>query len=351
MMEVDGAETVLDTDEDKAAVIADFDPPPTGIAGAPGYAIQVFRRQREIKGKIVEINGQLEEAEKDRNKVEAVFGQAAIDHGLIPETAEEIQEKVQEAERAIAGAMARNEKATMVHQNELERIDQEVRDLTERLGPLAERERTYKAEYKAAQAEFRRHAMMLRRKQIEVRNIEKILAKGKMEPGAIEQSKQRIASIKTEIVGLMKPAKAAENKVLVLRKEGNKIGTKVKPVQKQIKELEAAKEKAIETFETEMGDAAQAAKRARVWKQSRLAEAGRSCFDEAPRPEIPGTEPIIPQILECRSVVQGIQDELDLHIKALDAHDDESMKKGIMLIAGVGALFVAGILLTVVMLI
>jgi hypothetical protein len=328
-----------EVDDEKAAALADFGPPPLSIFGAPGYAINVMWRQRAIKAKIKEINEQMSEVEKDRNKVEALFGQAAIDHGLMPETAEEIKAKVEEAERAITMAMARNEKASLQHKQELERYDQEVRDAEAAIVPLLEREKNFKADFRAAQTEYRRYAIPVHRRQIEIRNLEKAIKKKK----ADENAPQRIATLQAEVKKLTQAYKEAERKLNKVKAEGMKLGSLVKPLRARVKAAAAEKEKAIEVFEQSMGEVAASAKRARIWKQSRLAEAGRQCFDEKPRPAIPGTERLVPGIASERRHVASIQEELDLHIHALDAFDGDSMRKAQLIGLVIGLLVVAGV--------
>jgi len=319
-----------DVSEAKVAELAGFGPAPENILGAPGYAMRVMSRQKELKETIADINDRMSKAEAERDGAEATLGQAAMDFGLVPDAAREIEAKVAEAEKSISAARGRTDHETEQHKEELARLDGELKQVRDMLEPLVQRERIIADEVSAAETHHRRAAAVVQRSQIQIRNLES--GKGSVMPG--DDPAGQLAQLKSQLAPQQAQANEAAQKLAAVQKEETGLKSQMSPLRKKQQKLEEERQASIDAYEEAMGERSAEAKRANAWRRSRLAVAGRQVYDQKPRPRLTDGDRLFARIDASRQKVKNIQAELDLHLRALDAFDAEAVGQAKLVLYG-----------------
>lgn len=320
------------------AAVSGFGPPPSSYLGAPAYALRVLARQRELKAKIREINELLAKAEAEQDGAVAQLGQAAIDFGLLPDMAEEIERKVSEAERSISTARGRSSQQAEHHKKELARLEGELATLRDAAAPLLEREKAQVEAVGETEENIRRLHAMIQRLQIEQRNLEPARSAG----AAGAAGRQRLVELQAELGKLQVTAQQEAAKLAQLKREGEAIANELFPLRRKLASLEDERKREIQSHEEKAGEASEASKRAFAWRRSQLAVAGRKVLQFAERPRLVDAERLYGRIAQSQEKVAKIQQELELHLQALDSFDRTAFERARLVgIVGAGVAFVA----------
>lgn len=319
--------------DDKASEIGGYGPAPDSALGAPAYALRVLKRQKELKELITELNDRLAKAEAERDGAEATLGQSALDYSLLPNLDEELKAKVTEAEKAITAAKRRSTKETERYQRSIERVDTELSSVRAELDPLVDREEALGDEIAEAETRHRRETAALQRAQIELRNLEQ----GKVQ-GDKAQQQARLQQLQGEIQTLEAQAAEAQRALQRTKQSAAQLEAQSAPLRKKLQTLEDQRQAANDEYEDALGLRSEEAKRAMAWRRSHLAVAGREVYDKETRPKLLDGARLFGRIEQSRAKVDALQSELELHLRALDAYDEDAYKMARYLALGAGGL-------------
>jgi hypothetical protein len=321
------ASPVVDVEPEAAERLAAFGPPPEAWWATPGYAYRVAMRRMDLRRALLARREELAKA------------QAAVDDALVELAGRgrTIASKA-EAYTRLLGAVAAAEgalrtqdsalaSATEAHQRELASLDARIGGFESELAAARAEERSFVEALARVDAIRERAEAMLKRTEIDLRSLTARLgpAAGAGSPELTAKKAERDAR-KDELEQALPPVTEARQKVTVARR-------KAAGVQEQVLTVKNERAAAVAAFGKR--GAAQGAQVADAQKDVRTAmtELGRAiAFDT----QIFGADwaQARSDLEALRGVVRARDEEVLTHVAALDAHDVEAYKRGVLIVAG-----------------
>lgn len=328
----------------EVAAVAGFGPPPRGLLGSIPYALRVRRRQKELRASLADINARLAKAETRRNRAESQIGQVAVDQGLVTaDGARDLTTKVQEAERSLAAARSRTTKDADKYAADTKRLEAEESTVKDVLARMIEHERGILDETAVAQTDHQRSEAKLHRAQIEMRNLDEIVAHG----DRTAEAEGRRPEI---LVQLAQAEKQARDHGAVVARLGDELAAlrqNIEAVKVRLDEIDQERQKIDGEYEERLGLHSETTRRASTWRRSRLAAIGREVHDRKPPPTLPGGARLFADVEYARNEMAEVEREAELNIRALDAFDRGAVARAKVAMLVAGGILLVGALVAV----
>jgi hypothetical protein len=326
----------LEVDPLEVGITSDFGPAPTNVVFAPGYALRVFLRRRELRAQIAELGATFEVAEKARDE-------------LLVALAEDVRAKAandEELAKLFAGVsaveeVARTRKANLVgvstEYDELSSKLEEARAVTE----VAATESAKTIEHTRATLAERRRVLdraeaRKKRAYIEIRGILDLVEKSGGGPSApqtakLDELERAVAAQKPELDAAA--AAVADTEATLHEAENGE-----RELAKQTRELERQRRALDARFKKQLGVRTGGVSDAEKDRALSLAAAARKVLALRGRDaDIP--KATLERIVQGDRVVLERALELEKHVRARNAYDVSAFKRGVAIAAG-AALFI-----------
>jgi hypothetical protein len=324
--------TALAVDPSEVALTAGFGPAPANAFAAIAYATRVVARRRELRARVQELNDRLTDAERDRDKLLSTMltGVRAElagspDGRRVLEPVTRIEAMAVQRLTALSGENADYERRA----TELSREEVSLQSERDANAKVVERAA---AELAARQHEHQREEAKKKRLYIEVTAVLDTVEKAGGRPTA-DQAAQ-LATREADIAA-HKPQldRAAEAVATASAGVESAQGTG-KALEKRARDLERRRAALAAESRKRIGAHTQSVDEAEAHLLLAAADASRGVLAARGRlVDVPGA--MLDAIQAADKMVADRLRELERHVRALDAHDAEGLKTGILTASGI----------------
>ncbi len=328
-------------------LLADYGKPPTAIYLAPLYSLRVFQRGRTLKPVLQQISARLAETERRRDQLLAEIVQAnlaAIEASerlqVLLEPVRKIDALAGERQAALAATNAEYARQVGAADEQIKAIQAEQTQLeavaVERAKLLAEREEL-----------FKRADVRQKRVYIELRSAREVAAQVTPAGGAppaehaarMAQLEQQAAAMQPDVDRLRQDLDAA-------RAEHDAVRARITQATRGIRQLQTQRQALADQFQKQLDVRHQGVSSAVAERDQALADAGRAVL--ATR-AIPLPAPDLERVRQVDAEVEALVKDNTRHLRALDAFDADTYKRGLNAVMALAAVVVLLTILAIVL--
>jgi hypothetical protein len=335
----------LPVDPMEVTLVADYGPPPQNAVLTPMYAYRVLSRRRALQRAVTEHHAALsrEEAERD-----GALAQLAHELRAVLEASEvfrRVLEPVREIERLAGDRNAALSQADAGFREQMGKFDQELGQLGEAMARASAvvTERSKAAE--ATENDLRRVEAKHKRVQIEIRGVLDVArqvvgpAGGDIPPAQAAQLAQlqaRATALEPELSSA-RAAHAASSAALA------EAQAELRRIEGQGRQLQRQKAEASGSLGQQLSARAAGVSEAEGQRIQALAEVARAVL--AARGSVAVPEANLQALGQHEARVEAQAVRLETHVRALDSHDRDKVRQGIILtLSAIGIVLLAIVL-------
>ncbi|HXK16530.1 MAG TPA: hypothetical protein VNG33_01905 [Polyangiaceae bacterium] len=335
----------LPIDPAEVALVAGYGPAPKNAVLTPVYAYRVYSRRAPLKKAIVELHAELNQAELLRDTELMQLATLLRPTLESSEVFRRLLEPIREIERLAGDRSAALSEADTGYKAQLARFDTELAQLRdgERAAQAACAEKALLKD--ASEKELRRAEAKHQRVQIEIRGVVD-LARQALGPAGGDMSPEHAA----KLADLQARGQALEPELTRARSAHgdtsaalDRADAEARRLQTQIRQLERQKATALGSLEQQLSARAAGVSEAEKQRRDALAEVARAVL--ASRGSVAVPQPTLDAIRQHDKRVEAAALRLETNLRALDSHDRERVKLGVILVLSAAALVLVSILL------
>jgi hypothetical protein len=334
----------LPIDSAEVALIAGYGNAPNNALLAPVYAYRVLARRGPLKRAIAEHHAALVQAELARD---TQLMQLATELRPVLEANEgfrRLLEPIREVERVATERNAALSEADAGYHEQMARFDAELAQLAEAVTNARAIYDHRRANAEGTEQELRRAEAKHQRVQIEIRGVMDIArqalgpAGGDMPPAEAA----RLAELQARATALEPELLRARSAHAAARSLQDQAQADLRRVQNQVGQVEREKGSAGSSLEKQLTARVAGVSEAEEQRRSALAEVARAAL--ATRGGVAVPEPLLQALRGHDQTVDAQATRHETHVRALDSHDRERVKQGVILVLSAAGIVLLSIL-------
>lgn len=318
--------SALEIGEDEVAREAEYGPAPSGLLGAPAYALRVVRRQRILRKRVAEADAELRAAEGERDArlaemvsaVRAELEQNPRFSALLAPLSK-LEQALSDGDRALAGVSAELD-------GELEAIDAELGRIRAEIAEKAQSEQALGKAFAERESTWKRADARLKRTNIEIRNLVESYRKPGEPPAPIPPDK---AALLEELKARLEEQKLEATRT---RDEHDRANAELSSAQHERAELEREARRieqqrlaVVRKYEKRIDVQSKGLHEIEHERVAVLAEIGRTLLAER---VIEIAPELLARVADADRTVGELSRKAALRLRALDSYDRAAVKQG-----------------------
>lgn len=330
----------LPIDVAEVASVAGYGPAPTNGLLAPVYAYRVLARRGPLKRAIAQHHAELTQAELARDTQLAQLTTELRPALETHEAFKRLLEPIREVERVAGERSTALSEADAGYREQMARFDAELAQLAAAAANAQATHEQRSADADATALELRRAEAKHQRVQIEIRGVMD-LARQALGPAGGDMpptEAAKLAELHARATALEPELLLAKSTHAAAKSAQDQAEAELRRVQHQVRQVERQKDSAGSSLEKQLTVRAASVSEAEKRRRDALADVGRAVLAAHGRVTVP--EPLLRALREHDQAVDALAVRLETHVRALDSHDRERVKQGVIL-----ALSTAGVVL------